>query len=39
ENSGETFLIFNDTDQMYAVIGALSEDEILKIANSLFETR
>ncbi len=39
ENSGETFLIFNDTDQMYAVIGALSEEEILKIANSLFETR
>ena len=39
ENSGETFLIFNDADQMYAIIGTLSEAEAIKIANSLFETR
>ena len=39
ENSGETFLIFNDTHQMYAVIGTLSEQEALQIAESLFETR
>lgn len=36
ENSGETFLIFNDATQMYAIIGTLSETEAIKIANSLF---
>lgn len=39
ENSGETFLIFNDTREMYAVIGTLPEEELYRIAESLFETR
>ncbi len=39
ENCGELFLIFNDGNYMYAVIGTLSEEDAMKIAASLFETR
>ncbi len=39
ENFGELFLIFNDGEYMYAVIGTLSEEEAFRIAESIFETR
>lgn len=39
ENYGERFLIFNDGHHMYAIIGTLSEEETLALADTLFETR
>ena len=39
ENCGERFLIFNDGNYMYAVIGNLTEEEIVALADTLFETR
>lgn len=39
ENLGELFLIFNDGEHMYAIIGTLSEEEAFRVAESLFETR
>ncbi len=39
ENCGERFLIFNDGYHMYAIIGTLSEEETLALADTLFETR
>lgn len=39
ENYGERFLIFNDSHHMYAIIGTLSEEETLALADALFETR
>ena len=39
ENCGERFLIFNDGHYMYAIIGTLSEEETLALADTLFETR
>ena len=39
ENCRERFLIFNDGHYMYAIIGTLSEEETIALADTLFETR
>lgn len=35
KNLGDTYLVFNDGDYMYTIIGTVSEEEILKIAESI----
>lgn len=35
ENLGDTYLVFNDNEYMYTIIGTVSEEEILKIAESI----
>ena len=35
QNKGNTFLIFNDNEYMYSIIGTVSQEEIIKIAESI----
>lgn len=35
QNLGDTYLIFNDNEYMYTIIGTVTEEEILKIAESI----
>ncbi len=35
QNKGENYLIFNDNEYMYLITGSLSEEELLKIAESI----
>ncbi len=35
QNKGNTFLIFNDNEYMYSFVGTVSQEEIIKIAESI----